>query len=125
MAPPERSEPVSVEEEEQRIELLLAQLLRVGVLLAASLVLLGGIMYLVQSGGQHPDYARFTGESTTLRSPLGVLSAAIALQPLGLIQLGVLVLIVRHRRRHAPARMPASERASPAPADRRGLPSIE
>jgi uncharacterized membrane protein len=89
MASPVRFDP----EEEQRIELGLALLLRAGVIVAAVLVLLGGILYLRQDGGLHPDYARFSGEPSNLQHPLSVLAEALALQPLGLIQLGVLVLL--------------------------------
>ncbi len=89
MAPPARFDP----EEEHRIELGLAHLLRAGVIAAAALVLVGGIMYLRQDGAFHPDYARFNGEPSNLQHPLGVLAQALALRPLGLIQLGVLVLL--------------------------------
>ena len=93
MAPPAESESAgSPAADDQRVELALAVLLRAGVLLAAGLVLVGGLMYLAREGGLHPDYARFSGEPGNLRQPLGVLAAALALQPLGLIQLGVLVL---------------------------------
>ena len=89
MAQPVRFDP----EEEHRIELALAWLLRAGVIVAAGLVLFGGILYVRQDGGLHPDYARFTGEPSNLQHPLGVLAQALALQPLGLIQLGVMVLL--------------------------------
>lgn len=89
MAQPVKFDP----EEEHRIELALAWLLRAGVIVAAGLVLFGGILYLKRDGGLHPDYARFTGEPSNLQHPLGVLAQALALRPLGLIQLGVLVLL--------------------------------
>ena len=79
--------------DEQRVELALAMVLRVGVLLAASLVLLGGVLYVISQGGTHPHYGQFSGEPGDLRSPSGVLAKAASLQPLGLIQLGVLLLI--------------------------------
>lgn len=89
MAQPVKSDP----EEEHRVELALAMLLRAGVVLAAVLVLIGGLMYLRQDGGLHPDYARFSGEPSNLQHPFSVFAVALALQPLGLIQLGVLVLL--------------------------------
>ena len=76
------------------MELALAMLLRAGVLLAAALVLAGGLLYLVRDGGLRPHYGQFTGEPGNLQHPGGVLTAALHLQPLGLIQLGVLVLLV-------------------------------
>lgn len=67
-------------------------LLRAGVLVAGALVFIGGFLYLAKDGGQHHDYARFSGEPGNLQHPLGVITAALAFEPLGLIQLGVLVL---------------------------------
>lgn len=94
MAPPEESEAAGrAAAEDLRVELALALLLRAGVLLAAGLVLAGGVLYLAREGGMRPDYGRFSGEPGNLRHPLGVFAAALALNPLGLIQLGVLVLL--------------------------------
>lgn len=94
MAPPAESEPsLSAAADDQRVELALALLLRAGVLLAAGLVLVGGLLYLVRDGGLRPDYGRFGGEPGDLKHARGVFAAALALKPLGLIQLGVLVLL--------------------------------
>lgn len=94
MAPPAGSEPAGAAAgDEQRVQLGLALLLRAGVLIAAALVLTGGVLHLARNGGMYPDYGRFQGEPGNLRHPLGIFAAALALQPLGLIQLGVLVLL--------------------------------
>lgn len=94
MAPPERSEPSAPPAaREQRVELALAVLLRAGVLLAASLVLLGGLLHLVQHGGIHPDYRHFAGEPGAFQRPSRILVLALHGSPEGLIQLGVLVLL--------------------------------
>src|SRR5574338_1113226 len=91
MALPDGSE--AREAREQRIELVLAHLLRVGVLLAAALVLLGGVLYLIRSGGSHPDYRRFSGVPGDLQHPARILSLALHFSPEAVIQLGVLVLL--------------------------------
>jgi uncharacterized membrane protein len=79
---------------DERVELALANVLRAGVMLAASLVLIGGVIYLSRHGDGRPDYGRFVAEPGTLNHPIRVLRAALAGESLGIIQLGVLVLIV-------------------------------
>lgn len=86
MAPPAGSE-------DERVELALAMLLRAGVIVAAMLVLAGGLLHLIQHGGQHPDYQHFAGEPGELQQPGRILALALRGSPEGLIQLGVLVLL--------------------------------
>jgi uncharacterized membrane protein len=94
MAPPERSDPVGpTPARDQRVELGLALLLRAGVLLAAILVLLGGLLHLAQHGGLRPDYRHFAGEPGEFQHPTQILALALHFSPQGLIQLGVLVLL--------------------------------
>ncbi len=68
-------------------------LLRAGVILAAAVVLFGGVLYLTKYGAQARHYNVFRGEPTDLRSVGGILSDALSLRSRGLIQLGVLLLI--------------------------------
>jgi uncharacterized membrane protein len=75
------------------IELLLGTLLRAGVLTAAAVVLAGGVLYLIKYGRVPPRYSEFAGEPEDLRDVPGILRAAAALRPRGLIQLGLLLLI--------------------------------
>ena len=72
---------------DRRLELIIGTLLRVGVALAASVVLGGGIWYLATAGMAPADYRHF---HTTTRGfgSLGSLSA-----PEAVIQLGLLILI--------------------------------
>ena len=78
---------------DQRIEIVLAQLLRAGVLAAALVVIVGAVLYL----GNHPrarvDYQTFHAQPEQLRSVHGVLDAAFQAQPTGILQLGLLLLI--------------------------------
>lgn len=79
--------------QEAATERMLGALLRVGVLVAAGFVLLGGILFVAQHGGDRPDYSRFGGEPEDLKNVSGVMRAALALHPRGLIQFGLLILL--------------------------------
>lgn len=68
-------------------------MLRVGVLVAATVVLIGGSLYLVRHGTTLPDYRVFRGEPSDLRTVTGIAADALALQSRGVIQLGLLLLI--------------------------------
>ena len=77
---------------DRRIDELMGLLLRSGVILAACIVLLGGLIYLAR----HPrpsDYRVFQGEPENLRTISGIFSEAMVFHGRGLIQLGLLVLI--------------------------------
>jgi len=77
---------------DQHIDELMGLLLRSGVILAACIVLVGGMIYLAR----HPrpsDYRVFQGETENLRTISGICREAVAFHGRGLIQLGLLVLI--------------------------------
>jgi uncharacterized membrane protein len=78
---------------DERVEQVMGNLLRAGVVLAAVVVLIGGILYLVGYGRTFPDYRVFRGEPADLRSVSGILGDAIQFQSRGLIQLGLLLLV--------------------------------
>jgi uncharacterized membrane protein len=78
---------------DERIEQVMGIVLRVGVLLAAALVVVGGAVYLSRYGTGAPRYGAFHGEPGDLRSVAGVVRDAAALRGRGLIQLGLLLLI--------------------------------
>jgi uncharacterized membrane protein len=72
---------------------IMAVLLRSGVLLAASLVFIGGIVYLSRHDLPAINYRVFQGEPQEMRTVGGILSEAAKFRGRGLIQLGLLVLI--------------------------------
>ncbi len=78
---------------DERLEQLIGNLLRSGVLLSAAVVLAGAILFLLRHGGEHPDYNAFQVEPAELRNVRGILSQAIALRARGIIQFGLLLLI--------------------------------
>ncbi len=51
---------------EKRFEALIGMLLRTGVVLAATVVLAGGVFYLTKYGGLKPDYRIFRSEPSIL-----------------------------------------------------------
>jgi uncharacterized membrane protein len=78
---------------DEQVEQFLGTLLRTGVLLAGTVVLIGGILYLIRHGGAIPDYRVFRGEPDDLRSVEGIVRNSFLFSSRGLIQLGLLLLI--------------------------------
>jgi uncharacterized membrane protein len=78
---------------DKRVELIIGDLLRAGVVLAAAVVVAGAVIYLVRHGNALPQYRVFQGEPANLRSVSGILADALALRGRGVIQLGLLLLI--------------------------------
>jgi uncharacterized membrane protein len=75
------------------VEQVMGTLLRAGVMTAAAVVLLGGVIYLYRRGGDPPDYRVFKGEPHDLTSPVGIVKDAAQGRGPAVIQLGVLLLI--------------------------------
>jgi uncharacterized membrane protein len=78
---------------DKRVEQILGNLLRAGVTIAAAVVTLGGVIYLLRHGLALPQYHVFQGEPTDLRGPRGILNEALSFHGRGIIQLGLLLLI--------------------------------
>ncbi len=79
---------------DQRLEIIISVLLRTGVLLAAAVVLLGGICFLSKHGQEQPEYHVFHGTPAIYRSISGVIHAAGPSNCQAIIQLGLLLLIL-------------------------------
>src|ERR687887_1958519 len=78
---------------DQQVEEIVGTLLRVGVIVAAAVVLGGGALYLFRYGSGLPHYQVFHGEPADLRSISGIVMDAIALRSRGVMQFGLLLLI--------------------------------
>jgi len=79
---------------EVRMELLIGRLLQAGVLFAAAVVLIGGAMLLMQFGSAPAAFASFKGEPEALRSLGGIVRAALGGDSRGIVQLGLVLLII-------------------------------
>ena len=86
------SKPVSHHLDE-RIDSIMATLLRTGVLLAAGLVTIGGVIFLVRHPMPATNYRVFQGEPAELRTISGIFRETVHFSGRGLIQLGLLLLI--------------------------------
>jgi uncharacterized membrane protein len=78
---------------DHRVEVIIGNLLRVGVSLAALVVLTGAVIYLARHGRAAADYRLFQGEPSDLRTIGGIWHDVVALQGRGIIQFGLLLLI--------------------------------
>ena len=79
---------------DQRVEIIIGMMLRIGVLLAAAVVLAGGVCYLVRYGHHPTEYHVFHGEPANLRSVTQTVRSAVALECRGIMQFGLLLLIL-------------------------------
>jgi uncharacterized membrane protein len=75
------------------IEAVMGRLLITGVIISGSLILIGGIYYLIQHGFSIPHFKTFRGEPSNLRSVSQIFKGVIHLDSLSIIQLGLLLLI--------------------------------
>ena len=78
---------------EHELEQVIGRLLQYGVLLAAAVTLLGGVMLLAQHGAAPASYSVFQGEQAHLRSLTAIVSGAFSGQATSIVQLGLLLLI--------------------------------
>jgi len=79
--------------DDRRIEVILGNLLRSGVLLPAAVVLSGACVYLSRHAHEPADYRIFRGEPSEFRTIAGVIHSVLNGRGRGLIQLGLLLLI--------------------------------
>ncbi len=78
---------------DEQVEKIVGSLLRSGVITAGTVVLAGGIIYLIRHGANLPDYSVFQGVPPEFCSVGGIIRAVFTLRSRGLIQLGLLLLI--------------------------------
>jgi uncharacterized membrane protein len=79
--------------DDEQLERMLGILLRTGVIAAATIVLIGGIIYLIRHGVEMPHYRIFLGEPEDFRRLPGIVKSAFSLRGRGIIQVGFLILI--------------------------------
>ena len=79
--------------DDHRIEVILGNLLRAGVLISAAVVLWGACIYLFRHAHEPANYRVFRGEPSEFRTIHGVIQSVKDGRGRGLIQLGLLLLI--------------------------------
>lgn len=95
MTEPSVSVPEAVERSrrDEQVEQVIGRLLQIGVLLAALVVVIGGVMLLAQSGRLAANFRHFTGEDPALRSIAGIVRSAIHGDSRAIVQFGLVILI--------------------------------
>jgi uncharacterized membrane protein len=78
---------------DRRLEVILGNVLRTGVLLSAAVVLSGACIYLSRHAHEAANYRVFQGEPSEFRTIPGVIRSVMNGRGRGLIQLGLLFLI--------------------------------
>jgi uncharacterized membrane protein len=78
---------------DRRMEVILGNLLRTGVMFSAAVVMFGACIYLYRHWHEAADYKIFRGEPSDYRSIPGVIQSVRGGHGRGWIQLGLLLLI--------------------------------
>jgi uncharacterized membrane protein len=78
---------------DRKVENIIGNLLRTGVLISALVVLFGGVVYLARHGNSPLEYREFRGEPTQLRQIGGIFRETLSFSGRGIIQFGLLLLI--------------------------------
>jgi uncharacterized membrane protein len=78
---------------EQKMDDVIGNVLRYGVIIAGAVVLLGGIYYLIRHGLEYPEYRKFRSEPVKLRTFGGIWNLFTSMNARGIIQFGFLLLL--------------------------------
>lgn len=78
---------------ERRLALEVGGILRLGMIVASAVIVLGLVPFLVLEGGRHADFHVFRGEPAAFRTITGAVADAVHFDPRGIMQLGVLLLV--------------------------------
>jgi uncharacterized membrane protein len=79
--------------DDAQMEMIMGRLLQVGVLLAATVVLVGGVLYVIKHAGGQADFRVFRPQPFSVRHPMALLRGIAGWQASAVIQLGILLLI--------------------------------
>lgn len=79
--------------DDKRVETWVGLMLRTGVMLAAAVVLTGGILYLAQNRAERPNYRQFHGEPHRYLALGEIVHGVAKLDPRSVIMLGLLILV--------------------------------
>jgi uncharacterized membrane protein len=84
----------STENMDRSIESILGGLLRIGVITAGSVVLIGAVLFLVRHGLEIPNYHIFKPDSFSFSDFRDLFNGIITFRPVSIIETGILLLIV-------------------------------
>lgn len=79
---------------EEHLRLILSRIMIWGIVLAAGVMLAGGVIFLAHHAAQAPGDRKFTGEPGDLRHPVAIFKAALKGNDDCLIQVGVLLMLL-------------------------------
>jgi uncharacterized membrane protein len=79
--------------DDARMEVIMGRLLQVGVLLAASVVLVGGAMYVSAHAGEAANYRVFVAQPAGVRRLPALVGGIVRGDASAVIQLGILLLV--------------------------------
>lgn len=78
---------------DERMEFLMGRLLQTGVLAAAAVVALGGVLYVLHHGGEHVAYGSFQPKPLNPRHPVRLLETLRGSGAVGVVGFGILILV--------------------------------
>ena len=78
---------------DHKVDLIIGNLLRLGVIIAAVVVIAGGVPYLIANASHPVIFSTFHGQPDELTTVRGIVRGALALHSHAVIQLGILLLI--------------------------------
>ena len=78
---------------DEQVELVIGRLLQWGVLVAAIVVVIGGLLLLAHYGHMTASFRQFNSEDPALRSVGGIIRAALSGDSRAIVQLGLVLLI--------------------------------
>ncbi len=78
---------------DERVDVVISTLLRVGLIASAALVLVGAILYLTRHGGEAAAYRIFHGEPPGFREIKGIIQETGRFRGRGFIMAGLILLI--------------------------------
>ena len=81
------------QDREHGLEQAMGRMLQIGVTVAALVVLAGGVLYLLQSGGTRPDYGHFQGAPAAVTTVSGIVAGVVHMDARSVIGFGILLLI--------------------------------
>ncbi len=80
-------------EADRKMDLTIGMMLRIGVSVAAAVVFIGWILYLIQAHGVAPDYQHFHGKPILLGNIGLILQGVVKLDSRRILDIGILLLI--------------------------------